>query len=491
MSHDDVPLADDWNYMYIDGERVPSSSDSWIDVENPATGEQVTRVPAGTERDVDRAFDAATAAQSQWADTPPQERAHVVQAALQELEETHERVTKLLVTESGSTRLKAEIEAGTLAPGIMAESVGFPTRIRGEAPPSAIPGKQNEVRREPAGVVGVITPWNFPFHLTMRIVAPAIALGNAVVIKPAEDTPITGGLLHAQLFEAAGLPPGVLNVVTGYGPEAGERVASHPDASVVSFTGSTEVGRHVSSLAGGQLALPALELGGNNPHIVTETADLDRAVDAGVFGSFIHQGQVCISINRHVVHESLYDEYVERLATRASQLPVGDPADPETVIGPLINEEQRETVVQYIEDTIDAGATLETGGGYDELVIEPTVLSGVTNDMPASCNEHFGPVAPVIEYDDDDAVIEIANDTEYGLAASVHSENTTQARRIVDGLEVGMVHVNDQPVNDEPHVAFGGTKASGLGRYNGEEIVHELTTAKWISSQTTPREYPF
>lgn len=319
-----------------------------------------------------------------------------------------------------------------------------------------------------------------------------------MVLKPAQETSISGGLLLARLFEAAGLPDGVLNVVPGKGSVAGDRTASHPDCDVVAFTGSTEVGRMVGHNVIDHFGLPALELGGNNPHVVLEDADLQQAVDAGVFGSFWNQGQVCISINRHLVHESLYDEYAERLTKRAAELRIGDPRDDDAVIGPIINESQRDEMLDSLDRTVDRGAVVETGGGTvavngveDSLFVEPTVLTGVTNDMAAACNEHFGPIAPIIPFSTDEEAIELANDTEYGLAGSVHSADRGRARDVADRIDVGMMHVNDQPVNAEPHVPFGGTKASGIGRYNGKWIIDEFTQDTWTSIQREPRDYLF
>ena len=481
-------LCSEWNHLYIGGERKSPDSET-ITVENPATREPVAEVPAGDPSDINAAFEAAVSSQAEWAATPPQKRANVIRSALHLLDEHEEELSDLLVKESGSTRIKAGLELGELAPGIMAESASFPTRMTGRNYESVIPGKENEVLREPVGVVGIITPWNVPFHLSMRAIAPALALGNAVVLKPAEDTPITGGLAIAELFEAAGLPPGVLNVVPGDGPDAGAPLAEHPDADVVSFTGSTAVGKEVAKAAVDNLAFPALELGGNNAHIVLEDADLDRAVDAGFFGSYMHQGQICISVNRHLVHESHYEEYVQRMADRSAELVVGDPADPETDIGPVINESQRDKILTLIEESVEHGGTIETGGDNDGLFVEPTVLSGTDPGMPAVCNEHFGPVVPVIPFETTDEAVAIANETNMGLSGSVHGEPAS-ARSVAKRIDTGMVHVNDQPINDEPHVPFGGTKWSGMGRYNGDEILAEFTEQKWISVQREPREYP-
>jgi aldehyde dehydrogenase (NAD+) len=296
----------------------------------------------------------------------------------------------------------------------------------------------------------------------------------------------------------AGAPSGLVNVVTGRGSSIGDRVAGHPDVDVVAFTGSTEVGRHVAKQAVDSLAFPAMELGGNGPSVVLEDADINNAVSGSAFGSFSHQGQVCISINRHLVHESVYDEFVEGLVGKAEMLPAGSAHSPATFVGPIINESQRDQILDYIEETVDAGATLETGGGTvdvdgvdDSLVVEPTVLSDVTNDMTAACNEHFGPVAPVIPFSDDEEAIELANATEYGLAASVWSGDRNRAEDVADEIDAGMVHINDQPINEEPDVPFGGMKASGIGRFHGDAIVDELTETKWISVQREQRSFPF
>ncbi|MDY7083244.1 MAG: aldehyde dehydrogenase family protein, partial [Halobacteria archaeon] len=256
-----------------------------------------------------------------------------------------------------------------------------------------------------------------------------------------------------------------------------------------SFTGSTEIGRRVARLAVDNVNLPALELGGNAPYIVCEDVDLDQAVTAGLFGSFFHQGQVCISINRHLVHEDIYDDYVEQFAERASELPMGDPTNGANVIGPIINESQRDQIMRFIEESIEQGATLETGGDYDGLFVEPTVLSDATNDMSASCNEHFGPVAPIIPFSSDKEAIEMANDTEYGLSSAVSSGDRERARKIADQIEAGMVHINDQPLHEEANVPFGGVKKSGMGRFNGEWVLEEFTNTKWISEQNTDRDY--
>ncbi|WP_135820480.1 aldehyde dehydrogenase family protein [Halostella litorea] len=493
----DIAIDADWNSLYIDGEWVDSAGDGEIAVTDPSTRETVARVPAGVEADVDAAYEAAATAQDEWERAPPSERERVAREFARVLGEYEDAIVDLLAHEAGGTRIMGETSV-RLASDQAAEAATLPRRMKGEQAASNVPGKENFVRREPEGVVTVISPWNFPLNLSGRAVAPAIATGNAVVLKPASNTPVAGGLLMARLYEEAGLPEGLLNVVTGHGSEVGDRVVEHPESDVVTFTGSTPVGRGVAAAAGENLSVASMELGGNNGHVVTADADVEAAVDAAVFGSFVHQGQVCISINRHIVHEDVYDEYVERLTERAESLPVGSAHDPDTVVAPVIDESQRDEMLGYVEETVDAGATLETGGetiamdGVDDsLLVAPTVLSGVENDMAAACNEHFGPIAPVIPFSDVDEAVAIHDDTQYGLSGSVHAGDVGTGLRIAERLDTGMVHVGDQPVNDEAHVPFSGTKASGVGSYNSTDIMDELTEKKWVSVQREPREYPF
>ncbi|MBX0325461.1 aldehyde dehydrogenase family protein [Halomicroarcula sp. F13] len=486
----------DWSSLYIGGEWRASDSGDTIAVTDPSTRETVTEVPRGNDADVDAAYEAAAEAQTEWEQTPPARREELVQNLLQTMDEHSEEIVDLLATEAGQIEGMGETSVH-LAEDQIAEAATLPRRMKGEHAASNIPGKENVVQREPQGVVTVISPWNFPLNLSARAIVPAVAAGNTVVVKPATNTPVVGGLLFARLFEDAGFPEGVINVVTGRGSEIGDAVASHDQSDVVAFTGSTEVGRRVAAAAGENLAEAAMELGGNNAHIVTDDADLEQAVNAGVFGSFAHQGQVCISINRHLVHEDVYDEYVEKIAERAENLPAGSAHD-HVVVGPIIDESQRDEILDYVERTVDAGATLETGGETveldgveDSLVVEPTVLSDVTNDMAAACNEHFGPVVPVIPFSDVDEAVELANDTEFGLSGSVHAGDVGAGKRIAQRMETGMVHVNDQPINDEAHVPFSGTGASGVGGYNTDDFLDEATEKKWISLQHEDREFPF
>lgn len=478
--------SEEWGDLYIDGRWRQSNDGETLPVQNPATREEFVSVAAATEKDVDEAYRAAERAQVEWSEWSYTERASVVERAMSVIERRRKEITDLLSAENGKVWLISSIELeGSL--DMMDMSTGF--SVESESDPSKYEGKENVVFHEPAGVIGVITPWNFPLFLSMRAVAPALTLGNTVVLKPDPKTPVTGGLLLADIFQEAGLPDGALNVVTGHDYEIGDAVSGHKIPRVLSFTGSTDVGRHVASLAAENFTKPSLELGGNNPHIVLEDADVELAASAGAFSSFAHQGQVCISINRHLVHESYYKEYIEKLVEKAESLSIGDPAESKHEFGPLIDADHRDRIVEFIESACDDGAVVETGGDYDGLYVEPTVLSNVDNEMEVSCDEHFGPIAPVIPFATDAEAIEMANATDYGLSSSVHSRDLDRAQRVADQLEVGMVHVNDQPMNDGKTAPFGGVKKSGFGRFNGKWIQQTFTETKWMSIQHDPRDY--
>lgn len=483
-------IDEDWTNLYVGGEWVEHGSRGTIVDKNPYDGSVVAEVPAATREDVDRAFELAVTAQREHRHRTPQELAKPIDEAIGIIEDNANHIASLLAIESGCTAPFGEFQVHMVTLPMMREASSFPFRAFGQNIRSIIPGKENIVKRQAAGVVTVISPWNVPLHLSMRAVAPALALGNAVVLKPASDTPICGGLLIAKVFDQTSLPKGLLSVLPGRGSEVGDYISGHPTSRVIAFTGSTEVGREVAARAARNLARPAMELGGNNAHIVLDDADLDRAVAGGIFGSFIHQGQICMRINRHLVHEKVYDEYVRKFTEATRRLKYGDPRDPEVVVGPVINEKQKERIMTLLDETVKAGAKVTVGGKAEGLVIQPTVLRDVKNDMPAAQNEVFGPVAPIIPFSNDEEAIRLANDTLNGLSGSVHTRDLHRGYLIADSVETGMIHVNDQSINDEPHVPFGGVKGSGMGRYNTEAIIDEMTELKWISFQITPRNYP-
>lgn len=459
---------------------------------NPYSGETLLEISRGTRDDLNAAYESAANAQREWAAALPAERAAVLQAAARIVETRHDEIVDWLIHESGSTRIKANLECRFVR-GVMLEAASLPYLAAGRILPNDVPGKESRVYRKPVGVVGVISPWNWPLQLSNRSVAPALAVGNTVVLKPASDTPVTGGLLLAKIFEEAGLPPGVLNVVVGAGSEIGDAFVCHPVPRVISFTGSTPVGRHIARLAvqAPILKRVELELGGNGPFVVLDDADLERAVDAAVVGKFLHQGQICMIVNRFIVDDKLYDGFVERFADRVRQLKVGDPEADDTVIGPIINESQFDSLVKHIRDARKTDVREVLGGQPAGLVLPPHIFAEVSNDMPLAQQELFGPIAPIIRARDENEALALANATEYGLSGAVFTRDVERGVRFAQRLEVGMAHVNDHPVNDSPFSPFGGEKNSGIGRFNGGWAVDAFTTEQWLSVQHAPRPAPF
>lgn len=478
---DQMPIGGEWRYG--------SSGTVFQDV-NPYDDTVLTEIRLADGSDVDLAYREAERAWPQWAQTPATERAEVFLRAIRILDERRTEIIDWLVHEAGAVRERADYECCLVRSG-MAEAASYPTRILGRILPGITPGKENRIYREPLGVVTVISPWNFPFQLSHRSVAPAVALGNTVVLKPAENTPVTGGLLLARIYEEAGLPPGVLNVVVGKGGEIGDALATHDTCRMISFTGSTEVGRHIARQA--PLKRHALELGGNGPLVVLEDADLDLAADGAVFGSYYHQGQICMATNRVVATAAVHDELVERMLVRARALRVGDPADPATQIGPVIDDEQCAGVQDVVARSVEQGARLLLSGeptGPAGRVLPPHLLLA-ENGAPTACEEVFGPVATVIRAADEEDALRIANDTEYGLSSAVYTRDAERGVRFARRLRAGMTHVNDSTLNDEANTAFGGEDHSGLGRFGGEWAMEEFTADHWISLQHTRRRLPF
>lgn len=476
--------------MPIGGRRRPGGSGESRAVTDPWSGETLVEIVQADRSDLDEAFARAAEAQVAWAARLPMERAEILHRAGHLLEAREDEVLDWLAREAGGTRPKAEIELrSTLAD--FREGASLPHRVQGRILPADVAGKESRVYRRPLGVVAVISPWNFPLHLSARSVVPALALGNAVVLKPAGDTPVTGGLLLARVLEEAGLPEGLLSVVVGPGSEIGDAIVEHPTARLVSFTGSTPVGEGITKKAG--VKRLALELGGNGPLVVLDDADLDRAVDAAVFGSFLHQGQICIAANRVIVDESVKDAFVARFRARVETLPVGDPSDPATVIGPIINRSQLESIQDKVRRAVEDGAVLLHGGdprGPAGLSLPPHLLLG-TNETATAAEEVFGPVQTVIGARDEEHALELANDVEHGLSSAGFTRDVERGVRFALRIEAGMTHVNDHPVNDEANTAFGGEKASGLGRFGGDWAIDEFTTDHWVSIQHEPRELPF
>ncbi|PWW42707.1 4-hydroxybenzaldehyde dehydrogenase [Chromohalobacter israelensis] len=487
-----APLFADQDAQPIAGRWRQGSAERRLTVTNPYSGETLLDLAMADRHDLDDAYRHAQAAQAEWAALGPNARGDVMRRAVAIFDERRDEIIDWIIRESGSTRIKAQIEWNA-ARAITQEAASMPTRAHGRILPSDIPGKESRVYRSPLGVVGVISPWNFPLNLSARSVSPALALGNAVVVKPASDTPVTGGLLLARIFEEAGLPPGVLSVVVGAGSEIGDAFVEHPVPSLITFTGSTPVGLNIGRLASGgkHLKHVALELGGNSPFVVLADADVEQAVDAAVAGKFLHQGQICMAINRIIVEEPLRDAFTARFVERVKALRLGDPADPETAVGPIINAKQLEGLQTKIAKAHAEGATLLTGGDPEGNVLPPHVFGDVTADMELADEEIFGPLVGIQSARDEAHALELANRTEFGLSSAVFTGNLERGVRFAQGIKAGMTHVNDIPVNDEPHAPFGGEKNSGLGRFNGDWAIDEFTTEHWITLQHEPRQYPF
>jgi aldehyde dehydrogenase (NAD+) len=481
-------MAGDAEQLFVGG--VWRDAPATFDDLNPATGDVWRRVADGGADVTQEAMEAARAAQPEWAALPHDQRAKVLIRAMASIEELQDSLVDALVDEGGSWIGKAMFEVG-YAGDIAQAAAAAAHMVRGEVLPSAS-GKVSIVAREPVGVVSVISPWNFPLLLSMRAVAFALAVGNAVVLKPSEETPMAGGVLVGRIFEAAGLPPGLLSVVTCSRDrvgEVGEVLVSHPAVGAVSFTGSTATGREVAALGGQHLKKLSLELGGKDALIVLADADLDRAVGAATFGSFMHAGQICMSTERILVDASIADEFTERLAAKAEALPVGDPRT--NIIGPVINDKQADKIRRHIDDAVARGATVRSGGGNDGRFFQPTVLDAVTPAMAVWTEETFGPVAPVIAVSGEEEAVKLANDSEYGLSAGVITADEERGLSVARRLETGMVHVNDTSVYDEPNAPFGGVKSSGVGRHGGTAAIDAFTVTRWLTLERGGRHYPF
>ncbi|WP_422418334.1 benzaldehyde dehydrogenase [Pseudomonas sp. GZD-222] len=457
-------------------------------VVEPATDNLLGHIGNADAAQVAASANAASAAQSAWYQQPYDERSAVLRNAAQVAEQHFDAIVDWLVRESGSTRAKAAFET-TLSIKVLHESAGLPSRSQGEVLPSTS-GRLSLARRRPLGVVGVISPFNFPLYLAIRAVAPALATGNAVVLKPDPRTAVCGGFVIARLFELAGLPAGLLHVLPG-GAEAGAALTSDPHVAMIQFTGSTGAGRKVGEAAGRHLKKVSLELGGKNSLIVLDDADLDLALANATWGVYLHQGQICMSTGRLLVQRGIYERFLERLVAKAKSLTVGDPATTNVDLGPLINAQQRDHAHRVVQAAQQAGARLDAGGGYDGLFFAPTVLSGVTRDNPAFNEEIFAPVAVVVPFDTDEEAIALANDTEYGLSAAVLSRDVGRALKLGERLRVGLLHINDQTVNDEVINPFGGVGASGNGAsIGGPANWEEFTQWQWLTVKSDAPAYP-
>lgn len=478
--------------MRIAGEAVDPASGEWFETENPYTGQPWALIPRGGQADVDRAVAAAKQAfeNGDWPKMTATQRGHLLRKLGDKLLEHSERLAATEVRDNG--KLIAEMGMQLkYAPQWYHYFGGLADKIEGSVIPIDKPEHFTYTRHEPLGVVAAITPWNSPLLLAAWKVAPALAAGNTVVIKPSEFTSAST-IEFAELFEEAGFPPGVFNVVTGYGKEAGEALISHPDVAKVAFTGGEKTGRHVYSTAADQLKKVSLELGGKSPNIVFDDCDIENAVKGAVSGIFAATGQTCIAGSRLLVQKSIHNEFVDKLVALAQTAKIGDPMQTETQVGPVTTRPQYEKVLSYLDVGREDGAEVALGGGKpdrsevgDGWFVQPTIFTGVNNTMRIAQEEIFGPVLSVIPFDDEEEAIAIGNDVVYGLAAGVWTNSIRRAVTVSERLNAGTVWVNTYRAVSYM-APFGGYKRSGLGRESGQEAIREYLQTKtvWMSYAT-------
>ncbi|MEU1005237.1 aldehyde dehydrogenase family protein [Streptomyces tibetensis] len=474
------PDAAEWTgKIYSEGWRTAEGGTRRV-VE-PATGEPLAEVGLAAPSDVERAAARAARVASEWAAATASDRVDVLIRAERALRERSGSVREWIVRETGGVPAKGDYE---IAAGLaqLRHAIGIASQPPGEVLVPQVPGGTSLAWRVPVGVVGVITPWNAPLLFAMRALAPALALGNTVLLKPDPLTPVSGGVLVAQLFAEAGLPGGVLHVLPG-DAATGRAVAADRHVAMISFTGSTGAGREVARIAGEGLKRVSLELGGKNSIVVLEDADVEAAAAAGAISSFGYQGQACVAAGRHVVHADVVEEYTEALVRLAKALPVGDPRDEGVALGPVISERQAARIARIVDASVDAGARVLTGGTRAGLFYPPTVLDRVDRSMPAFHEEIFGPVAPVVPFRSEDEAVEIANDTAYGLTAAVHSRSVPRASTLAQRLRTGMIHINDVSAKDAANAPFGGMGISGnTSRIGGTASLEAFTQWRWMTA---------
>ena len=477
---------------FVGGEWADSSGGATFDDLDPFTGDLVARVAAGTRDDARRAIEAASAAFEAWSHTPPAEKQRIFLRAADVLESRSEDVAGWLTRETGATFGFSMFQLH-FVPGLFRQAAALAYTPIGEVIPSDY-GQFSMGLRRPVGVVGAIAPWNAALILSARSIAAPLALGNTVVLKPSELSPYSGGLVWGEIFAAAGLPAGVLNIVThapGDAEPIGDELVENPAVRRINFTGSTAVGRRLAEAAGRQLKRVVLELGGQNPLIVLADADLDYAVNAAAFGAFMHQGQICMSARKIIVEEGIAEAFVAKLSAKTDGLKAGDPNEHDTIIGPLINESALDMVRSRVDDAVAKGAKLLAGGEAVGACYRATLLANVPEDSDFAQHETFGPVAAIEIVGSAEEAVERANATAYGLSAGLITQNTERGLELARRIDSGIVHVNDQTVADEPQMPFGGVKDSGFGRFGGSAVIEEFTELRWVTVTSGSHPFPF
>ncbi len=475
----------------INGKSVDAVSGATFERRDPFTGEVASVAPASGLDDVRAAVAAASTAFPAWSKLGPGQRRALLMKAADAMDARAPDFIALLTAETGGTAPWAGFNV-MLAASMLREAAAMTTQISGEIIPSDKPGTLAMAIRQPVGVCLGIAPWNAPVILGTRAVAMALACGNTVILKASEQCP---GLhvLIGQVFIDAGFPEGVVNVITNAAedaPEIVEALIAAPEVKRVNFTGSTRVGRIIGELCGRHLKPALLELGGKAPLIVLDDADIDGAVNAAVFGAFMNQGQICMSTERFIVDEKIADEFVEKLAARASRLPAGDPRG-HVVLGSLVSPEAATKMEALVADAVEKGGKVAAGGKRQGSVVEATVIDGVHPGMRVYAEESFGPVKPVIRVSGEEEAIRIANDTEYGLSSAVFSRDIQRALKVAERLDTGICHINGPTLADEAQMPFGGVKGSGYGRFGGKAAINEFTTLRWVTVEDAGQHYPF
>jgi acyl-CoA reductase-like NAD-dependent aldehyde dehydrogenase len=478
---------------FVGGEWVDAAGGDTFEVRDPYTAAPVARVAAGTRDDAARAVAAAVEAFPAWAQSAPAARQAIFLKAADILERRLDEVVGLLARETGCTFGFGMFQTH-FVPGLFRQAAALAYAPAGQVIPSDSPGNLAMGLRRPVGVVGAIAPWNAALILSARSIAAPLALGNTVVLKPSEWSPFSGGTLWGEIFAEAGLPAGVLNIVThapGAAGEIGDELVENPAVRRINFTGSTGTGRRLAEAAGRQLKRVLLELGGSNPLIVLADADLDYAVNAAAFGAYLHQGQICMSTRRIIVERPIAEAFTSKLAAKAAGLKAGDPREHDTIIGPLINEAALATIQERVADAVAKGAKILAGGEAVGPCFQATLISDVPADSDLGRLETFGPVAAIEVVDSADEAVDRANATEYGLSSGIITSDADRGFQLALRIQSGIVHVNDQSVGDEPQMPFGGVKSSGFGRFGGQAVVDEFTDIHWVTVQSGTHPFPF
>jgi acyl-CoA reductase-like NAD-dependent aldehyde dehydrogenase len=480
--------------QYTAGAWSDASGGGTFEDRDPFTGDVVALVPAGTRDDAVRAIAAAAEAFPAWSQSLPAQRQAIFLKAADVLESRRDEIVGLLARETGATFGFAMFQM-SFVPGLLRQAAAAAYSPLGQIIPSDHPGTLAMGIRRPVGVVAAIAPWNAALILSARSIAAPLALGNTVVLKPSELSPVVGGLIWGEIFADAGLPDGVLNIVThapGDAGPIGDEFVENPAVRRINFTGSTATGRRLAEAAGRNLKRVLLELGGFNPMIVLADADLDYAVNASAFGAFLHQGQICMSARKVIVERPIAEEFTARLAAKTKTLKAGDPNEHDTIIGPLINEAALQMVKERVQGAVAMGATVLAGGEAVGPCFQATLIADVPEDSDFAKHETFGPVLAVEVVDSAEEAVARANATSYGLSAGILTADTDRGFALAQQIESGIVHVNDQSVGDEPQMPFGGVKDSGWGRFGGQAVVDEFTELRWITVQSgTGHPFPF